>query len=112
MKAQSQIRHHGLRLTPAPRVQEGRDYARVLKRAGLSHFRPHDMRHTMATLLLAEGVHPKIVQERLGHSRIDMTMDTYSRVLPNLQREAANRLDAVISGTRTGNRQTGTKKKR
>ncbi len=89
-----------------------RDYARVLKQAGLQHFRPHDMRHTMATLMLAEGVHPKIVQERLGHSRIDMTMDTYSHVLPNLQREAANRLDAVISGTRTGNRKTGSKKKR
>ena len=50
------------------------------------------------------GVHPKIVQERLGHSLINMTMDTYSHVLPNLQREAASRLDAVINGSRTGTR--------
>ncbi|URJ67494.1 tyrosine-type recombinase/integrase [Paenibacillus polymyxa] len=45
----------------------------------------HDLRHTHATLLLKAGIHPKIVQERLGHSSINVTLDTYSHVLPNLQ---------------------------
>jgi integrase len=68
----------------------------VLKRAGLPDIRFHDLRHTSATLLLAQGVHPKVVQERLGHSQISLTLDTYSHVLPGLQREAANKLDRLF----------------
>ena len=56
----------------------------------------HDLRHTHATLLLEQKVHPKIVQERLGHSTISMTLDIYSHVLPNLQQEAANKMDDIF----------------
>ncbi|WP_006522241.1 site-specific integrase [Desulfoscipio gibsoniae] len=49
----------------------------------------HDLRHTHATMLLKAGVHPKIVSERLGHANIGMTLDTYSHVLPTMQKEAA-----------------------
>ena len=51
--------------------------------------RIHDLRHTCATLLLAQDVHPKVVQEILGHSQISLTLDTYSHVLPHVGREAA-----------------------
>jgi integrase len=68
-----------------------------LKRAGLPEIRFHDLRHTAATLLLAEGVHPKIVQERLGHSQISVTLDTYSHVLPTMQREAAGKLNRLLA---------------
>lgn len=69
----------------------------LLQQAGLPAIRPHDLRHTAATLLLAQGVHPKIVSERLGHSQVGITLDTYSHVLPTMQREAADRLDALFS---------------
>ncbi len=62
-------------------------FDKLLKEAGLPHIRFHDLRHSAATLLLAMGVHPKIVQEILGHSQISMTLDTYSHVLPSLQQE-------------------------
>jgi len=69
----------------------------LLERAGLPRIRFHDLRHTHATLLLVQGVNPKVVQERLGHSQIAITLDTYSHVSPNLQREAAHELDAALS---------------
>lgn len=59
----------------------------------------HTLRHTCASLLLAQGVHPKIVQEMLGHSTIAITMDLYSHVTPSLQLEAAQRLDAILRPT-------------
>jgi integrase len=68
----------------------------ILKRAKLRNFRFHDLRHTSATLLLAQGIHPKVVQERLGHSQISLTLDTYSHVLPTMQLEAAGKLDALL----------------
>jgi integrase len=71
----------------------------LLKKAGLPDIRFHDLRHTSATLLLSVGVHPKVVQERLGHSQISVTLDTYSHVLPTMQREAANKLDQVLTPT-------------
>ena len=58
----------------------------------------HDLRHSHATLLLAHGVHPKIVSERLGHSTVGMTLDTYSHVLPGLQEQAAQILDRALTG--------------
>lgn len=73
-----------------------RSWAPLLERAGVPEIRIHDLRHTSATLLLAQGVHPKVAQERLGHSRIATTMDNYSHVMPNMQREAAAELDAVL----------------
>ena len=76
-----------------------RSFWPALERAGLPRIRFHDLRHTAASLLLAEGVHPKIVQERLGHSSISMTMDTYSHVTPNLQAEAAERMDRLLAAS-------------
>lgn len=71
-------------------------FQRLVKRAGVPSIRFHDLRHTCATLLLASGVNPKVVQERLGHATISVTMDTYSHVLPGLQRAAAEALDQVL----------------
>ena len=68
----------------------------LLKDAGIEHIRFHDLRHSAATILLTLGVHPKIVQELLGHSQISMTMDIYSHVLPSMQREAMNKLNDLF----------------
>lgn len=68
-----------------------------LQQAGLPKIRFHDLRHSAATLLLSQGENPKVVQERLGHSTIGVTMDTYSHVLPDIQRGAAERLDRFFS---------------
>ncbi len=59
--------------------------------------RQDDLRHTHASLLLARGVHPRVVSERLGHASIGLTLDTYSHVLPNLQEEAIRDFDAWLS---------------
>ncbi len=69
---------------------------KLLEKAGLPDIRFHDLRHSTATLLLSEGVHPKVVQEILGHSEISMTMDTYSHVLPTMQKDAMSRLDNLF----------------
>jgi integrase len=69
----------------------------ILKAAGLPTIRFHDLRHTAAMLLLSQGVHPKVVQERLGHSEISVTLDIYSHVLPSMQREAAGKLDRMFT---------------
>jgi integrase len=75
-----------------------RSFLPLLKRAELPRIRFHDLRHTAATLLLSQGTHPKVVQERLGHSTIAVTLDVYSHVLPNLQADAAAKLDSLLSG--------------
>ncbi|HEY4313603.1 MAG TPA: site-specific integrase [Pirellulales bacterium] len=72
------------------------EFKPLLKRAKLPDMRFHDLRHTSASLLLAAGVHPKVVQERLGHSQIGITLDTYSHVLPTMGIEAASKLDALL----------------
>ncbi len=79
-----------------------RSFRPLLGRAGLPRIRFHDLRHTAATLLLAEGVHPKIVAERLGHSSVTITLDIYSHVLKGMQREAADRLDGLLTAGRDG----------
>jgi len=71
-------------------------WPRFLRRAGLPHVRFHDLRHGHATLMLMRGVHPKVVSERLGHSSIGITLDTYSHVLPGMQAEAAQAFDALF----------------
>ena len=68
----------------------------LLARAEVPRIRFHDLRHTAATLLLGQGVHPKIVSEMLGHSTIAITLDLYSHVTPTMQRDAAAVLDAVL----------------
>lgn len=72
-------------------------YDQLLERERLPRVRFHDLRHTHATLMLAQGVHPKIVSERLGHASNGITLDTYSHVLPNLQEEAAGQLDSLFA---------------
>jgi integrase len=71
-------------------------FKRFLESAELPNIRFHDLRHSAATILLSMGVHPKIVQELLGHSNISMTMDIYSHVLPSMQQEAMDRLDDLF----------------
>lgn len=65
----------------------------------LPTIRFHDLRHTHATILLKEGTHAKIVSERLGHANIGITLDTYSHVLPDMQREAAESIDRALFGS-------------
>ncbi len=67
------------------------------ERAGLRRIRFHDLRHTCATLLLVQGVHPRVVMEILGHSQISLTMDTYSHVIPGLQEEAAAKMQTLLT---------------
>lgn len=73
-----------------------RDFRRVLKVAGLPRIRFHDLRHSVATIHLQNGTHPKVVQELLGHSTVSMTLDTYSHVVPGMQEQAAARLEARL----------------
>lgn len=72
-------------------------WIRLAQRVGLKGVRLHDARHTHASLMLKQGVHPKIVQERLGHSTIAITLDTYSHVTPGLQELAAKRFDDILT---------------
>ena len=74
-----------------------RRFKPLLERAGLPHFRFHDLRHTCATLLLTQNVNPKVVSEMLGHSSIAITLDTYSHVLPTMQDSAARALENALS---------------
>jgi integrase len=67
-----------------------------VNRAGLNHLRFHDLRHAHASLMLQQGIHPKVVSERLGHSGVGITLDIYSHVLPGLQAEAAAQLDRLF----------------
>jgi integrase len=69
----------------------------VLKAAQLPRVRFHDLRHSCATLLLSLGVHAKLVQETLGHSSYQLTMDTYSHMIPALRNEVADRMDEIFS---------------
>lgn len=72
------------------------EFCRFARRHGLG-LRFHDLRHAHATILLELGTHPKVVQERLGHSQIGITLDTYSHVAPTLQADAADKLDKAFS---------------
>ncbi len=77
-----------------------RHFKPLLAQAGLPPIRFHDLRHTYATLALQAGLHPKVVQENLGHSTISMTLDTYSHVAPVLQRDAAQVVTNLILKTK------------
>jgi integrase len=72
-----------------------RAYGEILSLAGLHHVRIHDLRHTAATLLLIQGVHPRVVMELLGHNQIAVTMK-YSHMVPALRKEAAEQMDAIL----------------
>ena len=72
-----------------------RTFGKLVREAKLPVIRLHDLRHTHATLSLQAGVHVKIVSERLGHSSVTITLDTYSHAIPGLQRDAAERVAAL-----------------
>jgi hypothetical protein len=74
-----------------------RNFKPILKRTGLPDIRLHELRHTCATLLLSRGVHPKFVQELLGHATIAITLDTYSHVLPGMGDQTATAMEAALT---------------
>ncbi len=80
--------------TQARRVIE--QFHEALAAAGIRRVRYHDLRHSCATLLLVQGISPRVVMEVLGHSEIALTMNAYSHVVPELQREAAQRMQAIL----------------
>jgi integrase len=83
--------------TPWPPDTFSTLFAAHIRRHKLPPVRFHDLRHTHATQLLKQGVHPKIVSERLGHSNISITLDTYSHVLPGMQEQAVAAIDTVLA---------------
>jgi len=74
-----------------------RSFTHLLEKARVPRVRFHDLRHTAATLLLGQGVHPKVVSEMLGHTNISITLDLYSHATPTMQREAAGAFDSLLS---------------
>lgn len=75
-----------------------RYFKAMLHKAGLpATVRFHDLRHSAATLMLAQGIHPRVVMEVLGHSQISLTMNTDSHVLPETMKDAAERMDAIFA---------------
>lgn len=91
---------------PDGRPMEGSHLTRVfqkaLRQAGLPKLRIHDLRHTAATQLLERGVHPKVVQEMLGHSSITLTLDTYSHVVPGLHAQVADHMQILFADRMKG----------
>jgi len=73
-----------------------RSFASLLKRADLPHITFHDLRHTCASLLFQRNVHPKFVQELLGHASVAITLDTYSHMLPGMGSEAADAMGEAM----------------
>ena len=71
-------------------------FKRYMRRSSLPRIRLHDLRHTWATLALRAGVHPKVVQEQLGHSTISITMDIYSHAIPTMQADAVEQVAALF----------------
>jgi integrase len=78
-----------------------RHFKPLLAKAKLLAIRLYDLRHSHATLLMAAGEHPKVVQERLGHSTIQLTLDTYTHVVPGMQQRAAAKLEELLDAERT-----------
>ena len=76
------------------------EWVRLIGGAGLPRIRFHDLRHAHATHLLASGVHPKVASERLGHSKVGITLDLYSHVMPGMQEDAVAKVDAALRAAR------------
>ncbi len=79
----------------------------LVAKLDLPRIRFHDLRHACATHMLALGVHPKIAGERLGHSRVAVTLDLYSHVMPGMQDEAAARVDDALRAAMSGKNEIG-----
>lgn len=85
---------------PMNPIKVSQEFTGIVREAGLPHLTLHGLRHAHATLLLSRGIHPKVVSERLGHSNIAVTMDTYSHVIPGIQEQAALALDEILADGR------------
>ena len=85
--------------TPLEPRNVTRQFKALLTVARLPNIRLHDLRHSCATLLLAQGVSPRVIMETLGHSQVSLTLNTYSHVLPALQQDAAAKMDAILSSS-------------
>jgi integrase len=90
-------REDGLPLQPQTLTHE---WKRLIAKTGLPRIRFHDLRHAHATHMLSAGVHPKIASERLGHSKVGITLDLYSHVLPGMQEDAVAKVDAAMQAAR------------
>jgi integrase len=77
-----------------------RTFEQLVQRSGVRRVRFHDLRHTCASLLLAQGVSPRVVMDVLGHSQLSITMDLYSHVMPSALRDAADAMDRALSRDR------------
>ncbi|NLK53066.1 MAG: site-specific integrase [Syntrophomonadaceae bacterium] len=88
----------------------GRRFKTIAREAGFPEVRFHDLRHTHATMLLKQGIHPKIVQERLGHQTIGITMDTYTHVIKGMQKEAVEKMNEYLKNKKR--HQKGTKEQK
>ncbi|ENQ3079536.1 site-specific integrase [Bacillus multifaciens] len=84
--------------TPTHKSNIRRVFKSIIKKADIPKIRFHDMRHTHATLLLLQGVNPKIVSERLGHADVRITLDTYSHLLPSMQKDTAIKFGEMLFG--------------
>ncbi|MEK4630180.1 MULTISPECIES: site-specific integrase [unclassified Solibacillus] len=78
-------------------------WSKLLKKNQFRYIRLHDLRHTSASLLIAQGVHAKIISERLGHSDISVTMNTYGHAFKSADRAAADKLESIFKNKRTTN---------
>jgi integrase len=76
------------------------EWKKVVRRLKLPPIRFHDLRHSHATHMLACGVHVKVASERLGHSKVGITLDLYSHVLPGMQEDAVARVDAAFNAAK------------
>jgi integrase len=81
----------------APTDLHRKSFRPLLERSGVRRIRFHDLRHTAATLLLEQGIHPKVVSEMLGHSGVAITLDTYSHVSPALHQGAAAVMEGILN---------------
>lgn len=84
---------------PVSRTHVSHQFTLLQQRAGVPHHRLYDSRHTAASLLLAQGVSPRVVMEILGHSSFALTMDTYTHVMAPLLHDAADAMDRALRGT-------------
>lgn len=82
--------------TPMEPSNFRRAFQKLLARAGIEHMRIHDMRHTAASLMIAQKIEPKMISEILGHSRTGITMDLYGHLFEPMRREAADRMDDIL----------------
>jgi integrase len=87
---------HSVLGMPLNKTMVGGQLAKLCRLSGVKRITVHGLRHTSATLLLSAGVQPHVVQRRLGHSKVEMTLNIYSHVLPSMQSDAASRLATVL----------------